>query len=844
MPVQSPNLDDLRYGRVLEDLVRRIPVYAPSWTHHNDSDPGIALLQLFSYLTEQIGYRLNRVPEKNHVALLQLLGVQLHPARPARTQVAFFLSDPGAMPGFALDVGSRVTRPGNDAPIYETETVLDVVPAQPVAVVATAHPYLYDLRRLDPVGNHEPPPTDGELPEQNPAEQSRWHAVAWDGRSPAAPQMARDPIVRLPTGEHDADLPYLWVGLDANLAVDAGLRGVTVQLHVAFDDDEIPDPCAKARCEDATAVAENAPAPIDWLAYYDTDHDDMRTVPGRAVDTTERFTRSGSLRFTVPMNIGPIPANAFADLRDAVTPTAVDACSSIASTLQAKLSVPPGGGDALFDPAGFHTALTSAVNLAQANVAQTKPAVPHPLDPALRDPTDVTAWLRLGPLPIAPEHADLRIRHIGFNVAAVSHAVTVTNELVGRSDGRPGQRLRLAHANVMASLELAVAESGDPDALLTPWERVDSLRAFGPFDRVYTLDGESGWLTFGDGNHGRIPPLVARGGDIVALRYRHGGGNKGNADVGEIRTLATQHVGLRAVVNFASARGGAEAETLEEAKLRARKELSTRSRAVTADDFKWIATTTPGVEVARAITIPLRRPLPTTHDGDPATGCPPSVPPSPPSPAGCVPPGLPGPDSQLSATGLVTCGPPLPDGPCGLDDTLVAAGVVTTVVVPDLPDDPEPLPTPSFLQAVCRHLNRHRLVTTEIYVVPPQYVRICSVHVRVRAQAGYARLQLQEAVIATLAEHLHVLRGGEGQGAPFGDQVHVADLIAVVFRTEGVARVDSFTAHFARTKSNAAPRTGKLVSCPVAGDEHDRVDLAPEETTSFDATTFTLDTVL
>ena len=50
--------------------------------------------------------------------------------------------------------------------------------------------------------------------------------------------------------------------------------------------------------------------------------------------------------------------------------------------------------------------------------------------------------------------------------------------------------------------------------------------------------------------------------------------------------------------------------------------------------------------------------------------------------------------------------------------------------------------------------------------------------------------------------------GDDGTGYPFGAQVHIADLIAHVFRTEGVERVDSLTARFARTKSNAVPRTG------------------------------------
>ena len=110
MPIESPQLDDLRYDARVEELIRRIPVYAPEWTDHNDSDPGITLIQLFAHLAEQIGYRLNRIPEKNHIELLKLLGVRLQPARAARDA-----SRASARPtrrrstGFTLSAGARAS---------------------------------------------------------------------------------------------------------------------------------------------------------------------------------------------------------------------------------------------------------------------------------------------------------------------------------------------------------------------------------------------------------------------------------------------------------------------------------------------------------------------------------------------------------------------------------------------------------------------------------------------------------------------------------------------------------------------------------------------------------------
>jgi hypothetical protein len=197
------------------------------------------------------------------------------------------------------------------------------------------------------------------------------------------------------------------------------------------------------------------------------------------------------------------------------------------------------------------------------------------------------------------------------------------------------------------------------------------------------------------------------------------------------------------------------------------------------------------------------------------------------------------------------CGPPLPAPPAGLDDNFEAPGVVTVVVVPDGPSPPVAQPTlvelvatVSFLRAVCQQLDRHRLVTTEVYVAPAQYFRLCRVYVRVKANAGYTRSHLRSLVMTTLSTYLDVLKGGvNGTGAPFGGQVHVADLIAQVMRTTGVNRVDDFRAHFVRTKSNAPFREGNLLLCPAAPGDYDHVDLAPEETTSLDLTSFTLDTI-
>ncbi len=791
MPITSPNLDDLRFDRIREDLVRRIPVYSPEWTDHNESDPGITLIELFAHLAEQVGYRLNQIPEKNHIELLKLLGVRLKTARAARTQMAYLLAKPDAFQGVVLPAGARAkATAGNPPPAFETAETIDLVPAEPNVLVTTKSEKLWELGKLDP---GEDPPD---------AKSSRFHVVVWDGDKPKLKEMPLKPVVLFPKPEQT----YLWVGLNFNSALDAGFLGVRVTLTVQFDDDEQPDLRASELCETPVSV-ESAPAAVDWLYYFDTVAGDVKPVPGRIDDSTGRMIRSGKIRFTIPFTIGPIPAGMFQDVRDAVVVSPGQACDSLTTNLRANLNPLDVTPTYLTE---LQNAITTAVNDTELGAANPEPAVPHPLDPTLRDPAKMKAWLRIGPITIPAGQSSKALRIAVFNAAAAINATTVLQELVGTGDGRPGQTFALSHTNVLAG-SVSVAIQEDPNGLLVPWTVVDSLDPAGPFDRVVDVDHEAGILNFGDGIRGRIPPLVLGAGSIVAQRYQFGGGKAGEVGVATVTAPDTQVVGISACTNFVKAAGGADAETLDEAKVRARKELSTRSRAVTAEDFEWIAGQAPTVRVARVVVVPLRRPLP------PGSG--------PPAPSSTI------------------CKPDLPAGPAGLDESVVAPGVVSVVVVPD-DNGPEPVPTPSFLRAVCEYLNQFRLVTTEVYVVPPQYLRLCNLRARVKAKPGYSRTQLQDLVEARLTSYVHVLTGGEdGKGFPFGGQIHIADLVALVFRVEGIERVELVTADFSRTKSNANPRQGHMVLCAQAADEFERVSLGPEETVSVDVTTFTLTTV-
>ena len=73
MALPLPNLDDRTYADLVQEARSLILTYDPSWTNHNPSDPGITLIELFAWLTEQLIYRANRIPDQHVRVFLKLL---------------------------------------------------------------------------------------------------------------------------------------------------------------------------------------------------------------------------------------------------------------------------------------------------------------------------------------------------------------------------------------------------------------------------------------------------------------------------------------------------------------------------------------------------------------------------------------------------------------------------------------------------------------------------------------------------------------------------------------------------------------------------------------------------
>lgn len=140
MALPAPNLDDRTFQDIVDEAKRLIPRYTKEWTNHNLSDPGVALIELFAWMSEMVLFRVNQVPDRLFVHFLNLVGIEPFPPSVARADVTFWLS---AAQDFTVTVpdGMQVTTgrdiAGERPIVFTTVSALDIRPPDLVAALST-----------------------------------------------------------------------------------------------------------------------------------------------------------------------------------------------------------------------------------------------------------------------------------------------------------------------------------------------------------------------------------------------------------------------------------------------------------------------------------------------------------------------------------------------------------------------------------------------------------------------------------------------------------------------------------------------------------------------------------
>ena len=130
MALPTPDLDDRRFQDLVNDAKRMVMRRCPEWTDHNVSDPGVTLIETFAFMTDQLMFRLNRVPDRLYLKFLDLIGLTMVPPVPAEAPVTFWLSSPAAAP-LTISAGTQAGTPRTETSesiTFATTADLAVVP--------------------------------------------------------------------------------------------------------------------------------------------------------------------------------------------------------------------------------------------------------------------------------------------------------------------------------------------------------------------------------------------------------------------------------------------------------------------------------------------------------------------------------------------------------------------------------------------------------------------------------------------------------------------------------------------------------------------------------------------
>jgi predicted phage baseplate assembly protein len=637
MSLPTPNLDDLRFQRDLVDEARRrIIRYCPEWTDYNLSDPGITLIELFAWMTELLVYRLNRVPERNYLKFLEMIGTRLQPASSARAEVTFYLSVP-----FPITP--------------EDETVVTIPQGLEIAT--------------------RPTEEEGEI------------TYTLDERL----LLAAPRLVQVRHGEGHADfhknyLPRLGIEIFYPFNRPRPQEGDT--FYLGFDEtQDIAGYILRLafECEETQAVGvRREDPPLVWEASLGD---------GRWEEVAPS-TRRGEKDSTGGLNN---PQGAL--------------------TLYLPLALRP-------DQVHGRSAYWLRCHLERHREEQGM----YTESPRIKA---ITAYVLGG-------------------TTWATHGVIVRGESLGVGAGEPGLSFHLQHAPVLSPQPdetVEVEEQREGELVFVPWQAVPDFADSTRYDRHFTLDEATGEISFGpairqpDGTvrqYGRVPEA---GRKIRFSSYRHGGGVAGNVPPGKIQMLKSAVPYIDRVVNLKRAEGGRDAESLEEAKLRAARELRAQQRAVTAEDFENLAKGA-SREVARAK---------------------------------CQAPGQAG-------GGL----------PAGMVELLVVPSAFDALRAGDLSRLALELP---LQERILAHLDRYRLLTTTLRVREPHYLGVQAAVQIVVSEYTPAEV-VRARVEASLREMLSPLAiepapalGDDWQGWPFGRDLYVSEIFSLIQQVPGVKHV-------------------------------------------------------
>jgi hypothetical protein len=175
---------------------------------------------------------------------------------------------------------------------------------------------------------------------------------------------------------------------------------------------------------------------------------------------------------------------------------------------------------------------------------------------------------------------------------------------LGTSNGDTNQEFIVSDVGVVDSSLIVYVGQG---AAFAPWTYTDSLSNASPTDLVFTTSqNEDGSLTiiFGDGINGAVPAT----GQLISALYKTSVGESGNVVSNAISEVTfipgnidPEAISYLTATNAAAAFGGADSDDNAQLRNKIKAAIIARRRAVTLDDYKYIALQVPQIGKVNAV---------------------------------------------------------------------------------------------------------------------------------------------------------------------------------------------------------------------------------------------------
>jgi predicted phage baseplate assembly protein len=667
------------------------------------------LLELLAWLAEMDIYQINRVPDRHRRKFLALISLRPEPPQPAHTVLSLTV----ASDQLRLPIGTQFE--GSDLLGFRTRfrimQSIDVIAGELKIVQVHDGQRFLDVtgrwQRQEPIGLFGSDP--------------RPDAALYLGFSQPLPT---DAVLSLYFAFDDwlsseVERQRLQREAEAQTTICRAPIGLTICANDSVADETAAPPAHHS----ARTIWEYLAADGRWTLLDPT--------RGEAEDDTRSFTLNGVVRLGVPraMQAQAIGASTIAGyyLRCRFVAGAYDAAPLC------RHLVPNGVVAEQAVPAGVLTWDIAAGTQAEG----TAPAPGESAAFTLSFSNNKISQLRFGE--DAPAFMVL-----GYRAATDTQtgSLSIAAELAARGSGSPQQRVTLAESPIIeSSLRLFTLE----DNHWRVWELKSDFDDSRRDDAHFTLDAQTGTITFGDGEHGRVPPPAA----AIIAAYDTTRGVDGNLDRNHVTQLAEsahnlallRRAGfadldavrqrLTAITNVLPATGGAAAETMTQAAARAFDRMESNERAVTLTDYETLAQRTPGTRVARAAA-----------------------------------------RANLH-----------PGFPC-----FAAPGLITLIILPYLPQA-QPQPSAGLQRSVAAYLARRHVIGTHVEVIGPSYLEVI-VRATVKPHQGADPIQLQQRIVQALEQFFDPLSGGPaGTGWPFGRDVYRSEVLQLIDEIPGVDHV-------------------------------------------------------